>query len=463
MGNAASIPVIGEIVTVAEAAGKTAAAGACAMVARVKQLTSSSKEEAWDGVGSSLPVVGHVKGVVHYAMGDTAKGDAAMKAASRSAVVLAATVATGGAGALVCGAAAVGTGVAMDGITTGIDSAVHKEYRPAGIIEASTRAHQTGDPNDIFAAVAIPVGDFASGAMYGKTAAAKGAKKLANTPAEQIRMRADSTASVLESYKKLSVAPGMENAVQASFAETSPFIQQAPSPSSFLKNLQPGTYDFVRLSDGSINFIPEGGFINPQGIPAGHTSLVPPNMAPVMAGQVKLTTSRIVEFVSNGSGHYRAPLEIAIKQVGRNFPRTLIQPYQKVGFGALFDKATGLQNVVANSHHGLYLSASPEGVLTADKSWKREWELFHLKLDGQNRVTIQSRHFKKFIGVTADGTVHVNSSAAGGDHKFHVGVMANGKVIFKTQHGTLLSAKPEGGMFVTNNEDAWEMFTIESV
>ncbi|KAJ3081516.1 hypothetical protein HDU99_005487 [Rhizoclosmatium hyalinum] len=531
MGNAASIPVIGEIVTVAEAAGKTAAAGACAMVgqseaadklikgaensfvnyAEVNAVAANIRlgveaargnhseverlrrrqEEAWDGVGSSLPVVGHVKGVVHYAMGDTAKGDAAMKAASRSAVVLAATVATGGAGALVCGAAAVGTGVAMDGITTGIDSAVHKEYRPAGIIEASTRAHETGDPNDIFAAVAIPVGDFASGAMYGKTAAAKGAKKLANTPAEQIRMRADSTASVLESYKKLSVAPGMENAVQASFAETSPFIQQAPNPSSFLKNLQPGTYDFVRLSDGSINFIPEGGFINPQGISAGHTSLVPPNIAPVMAGQVKLTTSRIVEFVSNGSGHYRAPLEIAIKQVGRNFPRTLIQPYQKVGFGALFDKATGLQNFVANSinstvaqvvvvtllsslnsngksccfksHHGLYLSASPEGVLTADKSWKREWELFHLKLDGQNRVTIQSRHFKKFIGVTADGTVHVNSSAAGGDHKFHVGVMANGKVIFKTQHGTLLSAKPEGGMFVTNNEDAWEMFTIESV
>ncbi|KAJ3286512.1 hypothetical protein HDU79_006429 [Rhizoclosmatium sp. JEL0117] len=424
-------------------------------------------------------------------MGDTAKGDAAMKAASRSTVVLAATVATGGAGAIACGAAAVGSGVAMDGITTGIDSAVHKEYRPAGIIEASTRAHQTGDANDIFSAVAIPVGDFASGAMYAKAAAAKATKKLANTPAEQMRMRADSTASVLESYKKLSVAPGMENAVQASFAETSPFIQQAPNPSSFLKNLKPGTYNFVRLSDGSINFIPEGGFTNPQGLPAGHTSLVPPNMAPVMAGQVKLTAAGMVEFVSNGSGHYRASLATAIEQVGRNIPRAVIQPYQNVGFGALFNKATGLQTFVANvmnptvaqmvaitllssshsngtsyclkSHHGLYLSASPEGVLTADKSWKREWELFDLKLDGQKHATIQSRHFKKFIGVTADGTVHVNSSAAGDDHKFHVGVMANGKVLFKTQHGTLLSAKPEGGMFVTNNEDAWESFSVEAV
>lgn len=82
-----------------------------------------------------FPVLGHVKGSVHYAMGDREKGDSSMKAATRSVGVMA-----GGAGGFLvggpvgafCGGSAAGT--AMDAAITKIDSKLHGEYRPYGSI-----------------------------------------------------------------------------------------------------------------------------------------------------------------------------------------------------------------------------------------------------------------------------------------------------------------------------------------
>ena len=47
-----------------------------------------------EGLADGIPVVGHVKGIVHYATGDQTKGDNCMKAASKSTLVLAVGVAT---------------------------------------------------------------------------------------------------------------------------------------------------------------------------------------------------------------------------------------------------------------------------------------------------------------------------------------------------------------------------------
>jgi hypothetical protein len=71
----------------------------------------------------SLPVVGHVKGLIHYACNDEEGGDKAMRSATRSAAVLGAATAgalAGPAGAIAAGAAAgacydTGTAIVTDG------------------------------------------------------------------------------------------------------------------------------------------------------------------------------------------------------------------------------------------------------------------------------------------------------------------------------------------------------------
>ncbi|KAJ3051792.1 hypothetical protein HDU99_008324, partial [Rhizoclosmatium hyalinum] len=89
-------------------------------------------------------------------------------------------------------------------------------------------------------------------------------------------------------------------------------------------------------------------------------------------------------------------------------------PNQNIGFGVAFSRAAGFQRFIGanlivqspaqsvtsalfyyaqlnavscclKSHHGLYLSANPDGVLTADRTWSREWEHFHLVFDGDER------------------------------------------------------------------------------
>lgn len=73
------------------------------------------------GVANGIPVVGHVKGVIHYACGDTEGGHQAMKSSSRTIGVIG-----GGVGGFVVGgpvgafAGGIAGGAAMDAITTGI-------------------------------------------------------------------------------------------------------------------------------------------------------------------------------------------------------------------------------------------------------------------------------------------------------------------------------------------------------
>lgn len=67
----------------------------------------------------SIPVAGHIKGGVHYAMGENRKGDESMKSASRSTGVV-----LGGIGGFAAGgpvgavAGGIAGGAAMDGIIT---------------------------------------------------------------------------------------------------------------------------------------------------------------------------------------------------------------------------------------------------------------------------------------------------------------------------------------------------------
>lgn len=212
MGGVQAVPVLGEVVTVAEVSTKALAAGVCypfskevagklidgcdrsitnyaevnAIAANINLAVAAyegdsrkvkylrkKQEEAWLSIVDSTPVVGHVKGIVHYAQGDAEKGDACMISASRTTAVTVATVFTAGSGALVCGLTAASAGLGTDIVTTTVDSAVKKEFRPAGFCAAVNRAVETKDPNDVFSAVALPVCDFASAAVAAKVSKAR--------------------------------------------------------------------------------------------------------------------------------------------------------------------------------------------------------------------------------------------------------------------------------------------------
>ncbi|CAL4106780.1 unnamed protein product [Meganyctiphanes norvegica] len=123
------------------------------------------------GFTDSIPVVGHVKGGIHYACGDKDGGDRAMKSSSHTTVVMGAGVGgfmvAGPVGAVGAGTAA---GVAMDGITTGVEYAVSKEFKPEGVLRPIKDPKNPGLWVDSVAGV---IGDGVAGLGAGKLANAK--------------------------------------------------------------------------------------------------------------------------------------------------------------------------------------------------------------------------------------------------------------------------------------------------
>lgn len=103
-----------------------------------KEATKIQQEcgNAMEGLADGIPVVGHVKGIVHYATGDQTKGDNCMKAASKSTLVLAAGVATGGlgGGVTIAALAGVGVGGTTDAIIGAIDRDANGNYNPQRLI-----------------------------------------------------------------------------------------------------------------------------------------------------------------------------------------------------------------------------------------------------------------------------------------------------------------------------------------
>jgi len=100
-------------------------------------------------VADNVPVVGHVKGAVHYVCGDKEGGDRAMKSASRTTGVT-----LGGLAGIPAGPAGMFTGgmaggTAVDGLTTVVESAVNGEYTPSGQFEILDRIVEAEDPEEL--------------------------------------------------------------------------------------------------------------------------------------------------------------------------------------------------------------------------------------------------------------------------------------------------------------------------
>ncbi|GAB9472304.1 hypothetical protein Gpo141_00009485 [Globisporangium polare] len=127
-----------------------------------------------DGLSDGIPGVGHVKGGICYAVGDKERGDRAMKSSSRSVSVLGGGVkgylVGGPVGAIAGGIIA---GAAMDGTITGIESSIHKEFRPHGQIaswnQVATAKNSDERIGGIVSGVMTPVTDGLSGYAAGKT------------------------------------------------------------------------------------------------------------------------------------------------------------------------------------------------------------------------------------------------------------------------------------------------------
>ena len=123
-------------------------------------------------VVNCMPVWGHVKGTVHYMCGQTEAGTRAMAAATRSAVVAGAGVATLATAGAAAPAAAAGilTGLAYDGTATGVASIVHQEFKPYGYYALGKHINdkvRTGQnvAGDLVEMAAIPMAD----AMLGQS------------------------------------------------------------------------------------------------------------------------------------------------------------------------------------------------------------------------------------------------------------------------------------------------------
>lgn len=192
MGNTDSLPVVSQVKSAVQAiAGDTEGARqtqlnfvkGCPIVSQAVALgaviggdTKYAKEsQVYFGknlmnMADSIPVVGHAKGAIHYACGDTEGGDNAMKAASRTV-----GVAAGGIGGFVVGgpvgavAGGISGGMAMDTIISGADSAIHGEKRLYGHINSLDRAIDGKmTAGEAFDWAVTPVFDGLAGYGYGK-------------------------------------------------------------------------------------------------------------------------------------------------------------------------------------------------------------------------------------------------------------------------------------------------------
>lgn len=103
-----------------------------------KKIQEEDFVNSMENLVDAVPVIGHVKGAVHYGLDQHEEGSKCMKAASRSTGTLLGGLvgSVGGPGGAVAGGILGGT--LTDSITTAVDTAVHDKYRPSGIIQGVT-------------------------------------------------------------------------------------------------------------------------------------------------------------------------------------------------------------------------------------------------------------------------------------------------------------------------------------
>lgn len=361
MGSAQSIPVVGEIVTVADAGARTVAAGACAVVGQ-----SKAAEELIQGAGKTLqnytevspvaagihvgvlvlqndmaeaerisrrpgqalaevaentPIIGHIIGGSRLIEGDLNGALRPLLGATRSTVVAGIAFVTAGLGAIPAGIATAGTGVLID---AGLSSALQK---PTGIIAGFDQAIKSNNANDWFSAFEAPVADGAAGAFrLGK--AGKVPEQATVYSLEALGPRRTRVVPTGNTYKLFNerprTRPQVARAEILGNSETKSMIRNVWD----LRELGSGSYDFVRLPDGSYRAISHADAIKAPGIlgaklRVGHTSLVEPGGGVIAAGEAYIKGDQ-VSYVNCQSGHFRVPLQLMKEQVGAEISPAIV-------------------------------------------------------------------------------------------------------------------------------------------
>ncbi|XP_068241205.1 uncharacterized protein [Palaemon carinicauda] len=108
------------------------------------------------GFVDSVPLVGHLKGGIHYARGDRNRGDVAMKASSHTSAAI-----VGGIGGFFVGGplgatlGGMAAGTAMDSIITLSEFGVSRRYKPEGILKPLSDPRNPGKWVDAVAGVIV--------------------------------------------------------------------------------------------------------------------------------------------------------------------------------------------------------------------------------------------------------------------------------------------------------------------
>jgi hypothetical protein len=162
-----TFPVISQIVSAAYAIGGE--------LDKARELQHKFVKDAAT-VTDSLPGLGHVKGVVHYSMGDNDAGDASMKAATRAV-----GVAVGVTGMIACGpvcaaGGGIAGGAALDGVITAGELLVHgRKAEPHGYAKSVVKIVETLEGNDTMSSddiidmATLPVLDGVNGYLRSST------------------------------------------------------------------------------------------------------------------------------------------------------------------------------------------------------------------------------------------------------------------------------------------------------
>lgn len=200
MGNTDSIPVVSQVKSLTQFAFGNATAARetqnnflynntfpiTSQIASLGYAIAGENDKALDlqkkfaddmqRIVDSIPVAGHNKGGIHYALGENEEGDEAMKAASRSTGVV-----IGGVGGMVAGgpvgavAGGIAGGAAVDGIITGSEHLINNEYKPYGYVAAGEHVVDAiGGKRNLtveqgFDMAMMPVGDGLAGYAAGRT------------------------------------------------------------------------------------------------------------------------------------------------------------------------------------------------------------------------------------------------------------------------------------------------------
>ena len=159
------------------------------------EVTVALTGETLINLADSTPVVGHIKGGIHHALGDSEGGDRILKAASRTSGAVLGGIAgiPGGPAGMVAGG--VAGGALADGIITGIESSIHGEFKPSGQIGAWNQvANSNGDNQQMIGGIVdglmTPVMDgvtgFTAGSYVKGKARGKGCRRKRSLLDEKI-------------------------------------------------------------------------------------------------------------------------------------------------------------------------------------------------------------------------------------------------------------------------------------